>query len=500
MEDEQLKPYPPGDYDVVVVGTGPAGLQTSYALTRAGVANHALLSADDAPAGMFRRFPIFERLISWTKPEAPCERQTREYEWYDHNSLVADEPENRGLVAGFMDRSFDVPSRAEMEAGIAAFVERTGIQARYGCKWEGTRRDGECFILETSDGEYRCRAAVFAVGVTEPWAPAIAGGEHASHYVETGPASAYRDKRVVIIGKRNSGFELAYGLLPWARELVLVSPRPVDISVLPSSPLRLRYLQPFEEYVRGSAGTFVVDGSIAGIQRDGAGLRVLADGTSWPGRLEFEADEVILATGFKAPLGDLRELGVVTVLNDRVPGLTPFWESISVPGIFFAGNVTMGSRGLRKHGLAPNSTSVNGFRYNARVLARHLAERLGTASSPARLQADEVVPLLLGELARAPELWIQKGYLARVVSVHETEGIRDEGILPLEHFVDGGGGPDAAAAVIEVDPGGTIYPAVYVRRGGELSEHELDPHPVFAFDTDPYRQEVETLLAPLGLS
>jgi hypothetical protein len=39
-----------------------------------------------------------------------------------------------------------------------------------------------------------------------------------------------------------------------------------------------------------------------------------------------------------------------------------------------------------------------------------------------------------------------------------------------------------------------------LRRGGELSEHELDPHPVFAFDTDPYRQEVETLLAPLGLS
>ena len=31
---------------------------------------------------------------------------------------------------------------------------------------------------------------------------------------------------------------------------------------------------------------------------------------------------------------------------------------------------------------------------------------------------------------------------------------------------------------------GTIYPAVYVRRGGELEEHELDPHPVRAFDGD----------------
>ncbi len=494
---EELNPFPPGDYDVVVVGTGPGGLQTSYCLSRAGVTNHALLSADDAPGGMFRRFPIFERLISWTKPDAPFDQQTREYEVYDHNSLVADEPEARALVAGYMDRSFDVPARAEMESGIVAFAERAGVRARYSCRWTGTRREGERLVLETSDGEYRCRAAVFAVGMTEPWAPPLPGSEHATHYVETGPAAAYRDKRVVIIGKHNSGFEIAYGLLPWARELVLVSPRPVNISVLAHSPLRVRYLQPYEEYVRGGAGTCVVDAAIARIERHAGGLRVVADGTTRAGRFEFGADEVILATGFQAPLGDLRELGVVTTTNDRVPSLTPFWESISAPGIFFAGNVTIGSRGLRKNGLAPNSSSVNGFRYNARLLARHLAEQLGIAQPRPRLRAEEVGPLLLHELARAPELWIQKGYLARVVSLHESEGIRDEGILPLEHFVDGGGGPDAAAVAIEVDPDGMIFPTVYVRRGGDLTEHELEPHPVLAFDGDPYRESLEAALGPL---
>jgi len=234
-----------------------------------------------------------------------------------------------------------------------------------------------------------------------------------------------------------------------------------------------------------------------GIERGADGFRVTADATTGDGRVVLVGDEVILATGFRAPLGDLRELGVVTVMNDRVPALSRFWESVSVPGIFFAGNITIASRGLAKDGVAANSSSVNGFRYNARVLARHIGERLGFEQPRPALAGADVVPLLLDELARGPEVWIQKGYLARALSFSD-DGIRDEGILPLEHFVDGGGGGrDAAAVAVEMSANGTIYPAVYVRRAGELEEHELDPHPVRAFDGDGYRRDVELLLRPL---
>ena len=121
---------------------------------------------------------------------------------------------------------------------------------------------------------------------------------------------------------------------------------------------------------------------------------------------------------------------------------------------------------MRKHGATANSTSVNGFRYNARVMAGHIAEKhFGLRPARPRLQPDEVVPYLLRELARAPELWIQKAYLARVVSVNPERGIHDEGIVPLAAFVDDGT-EDACAVAVEYDADGTIVPVLYVRKVG----------------------------------
>jgi len=491
------RPYPPGDYDVVVVGSGPGGLQVAYCLARAGVERCAHLSRDSGPGGMFRRFPIYQRLISWTKPDAPFERGTREYEWYDHNSLLGDVPDHQALAPMFMDRAFDLPARHEMESALVEFAKRGSVGVRYGCEWLSTRREDDGFVLVTSDGEYRCRACVFAIGATEPWTPAIPGLEGAPHYTDTLTPEQYAGKSVFIVGKRNSGFEVAQGLLPWARKIVLASPRPVDTASLAFSPLRLRYLQPFDEHVRGGSGSYVVDAAIERIERHADGYRVRANGTSWQGELVLDSDAIVVATGFRAPLRDLPEVGVATVNEGRLPAQTPFWESVSVPGIYFAGNVTSASPGLRKHGATANSTSVNGFRYNARVLARHIAEKHFGLDAERRLLArDEVAPYLLVELARAPELWIQKGYLARVVSVHREHGIRDEGIVPLAEFVDRGGG-DACAGAIEYDADGTIVPVVYLRRAGRITEHHLPPHPLHAFDTDTHRDELAAHLAPL---
>jgi hypothetical protein len=72
-------------------------------------------------------------------------------------------------------------------------------------------------------------------------------------------------------------------------------------------------------------------------------------------------------------------------------------------------------------------------------------------------------------------------------------GIRNEGIVPLQHFVDSTG-PDAVAATVEMDAEGTIYPVVYLRRAGTI-ERELimDPHPLHAFNGPEYRGALDEL-------
>ncbi|MBI2324881.1 MAG: NAD(P)-binding domain-containing protein [Chloroflexi bacterium] len=491
------RPYPPGEYPVVIVGSGPGGLQLSRSLSELGV-RHAVISQDPSAGGMFRRFPFFQRLLSWTKPYAPCPRTEREYERYDWNSLVSEDVAARAIMPDLMDGTSYFPSRPEMERNLVAFAERAGVSVRYGCRWEGTRADGGAFVLTTSDGEYRCRFAVFAVGVAEPWRPETPGIELATHYADTREAHTYADREVFIVGKENSAFELASGFLQWAKRIVLASPSPAKLSVTTNSlvGVRARYVQPYEDNVLGG-GVLVLNASIQEVARTGERFTVKIRRSNTNEEQVFEADDVIAATGWIPPLRDLPKLGVVTFGRNRLPALTPFWESVSLKGVYFAGTITQAAAGLKKNGIPANSGGVNGHRYNGRVLARHLARsHFGVEIPRPKLRAADVSGFLLHELDHGPEMWHQRSYLCRVVSVTPADGVRDEGIWPLAHFVDSEG-PDAVAATIEANAQGDNYPAFYIRRGGRVTEHLLDPDQRMRYDTPDRRSDLAAILRDL---
>ena len=114
------------------------------------------------------------------------------------------------------------------------------------------------------------------------------------------------------------------------------------------------------------------------------------------------------------------------------------------------------------------------------------------------MKADEVIPFLLAEASRGPELWHQRSYLARVVSIDPSSGIADEGIQPLANFVDDERGGDGVAITLESNGRDDPYPTVYIRRRGQAPrERTLRPDPLLDFEGPAYQRELAAALEPI---
>ena len=129
-------------------------------------------------------------------------------------------------------------------------------------------RTASAFVLETTRRRVPRPIARSSRSASPSRRAATPGIELAAHYADTRPAETYAGKRVFIIGKQNSGFELASGLLQWARRSSLASPSPAKLSVNTKSlvGVRARYVQPFEDHVLGG-GVSILDASIGAIER-----------------------------------------------------------------------------------------------------------------------------------------------------------------------------------------------------------------------------------------
>jgi hypothetical protein len=180
-----------------------------------------------------------------------------------------------------------------------------------------------------------------------------------------------------------------------------------------------------------------------------------------------------------------------------VPAQTPWWESATRPGIFFAGTLGQGSAGLKKHGLPANSGAVHGARYNARVLARRIATaRLGRATDANAISPDAIVDRLVLEVATNPALWHQKAYLAWVADAAPDGGFVDAGIQPLAHALDGSG--DAVILTVEADGTGSTYPVLYRRTARGVAETVLDGDVFLRFGGEGHRRVFEEAVGGLS--
>ena len=357
---------------------------------------------------------------------------------WDWNSLLTDNYEF--TFPQFSDRLY--PRAEELLRYFRGFSEKYKLAIKYNTRVNSVTRgpSGQFVVTDDKGRQYLTRRLVIATGTSQPYVPRISGIELAEGYENVSMRrSDFKDQRVLLIGKGNSGFEIAESVLDWCKLVHLASPTPVRMAwkTRHAGDLRAHYTRLMDAYqLKMLHG--VLDCTVESIEKRADGKFVVtviyshAEGE----RERIVYDRVVRATGFKFDdsifVDGTRPL---LVMDNRFPNMTSGWESTNVPDMFFAGTL-MQMRDFRKAA----SPFIDGFRYNVRTLYHLLEHRYYGQPLPGEdlpLDAESVSRAILGRICRNSALWAQFGYLCDAIRIDDrTQRAMYFFELPLDYVHD----------------------------------------------------------------
>ncbi|GAA1017885.1 pyridine nucleotide-disulfide oxidoreductase [Acrocarpospora pleiomorpha] len=417
----------------LIIGAGPAGLQLSYYLKRAG-ADYVTLERTEAPGAFFKEFPRHRRLISLNKVHTVEDEPEIKLRW-DWNSLLNDSPD---LMFPKYSSEY-LPGADDLVRYLADFEREHELNVRFMTPVDRIEKIDGRFHVHTPAETYVAECVIVATGWGGPNIPDIPGIELATGYEDMEvEGSAYAGQRVLVIGKGNSAFETAQAILPHAAIVHLASPHGV----------RLAWHTKHPGDVRGQYGAFldsywfktlhgVLECDINRIWREEDHFKAAITYTLANGEQALlEYDSVIRCTGFtmdRSIFDDSCRPDMAP--NGRIPAIRPDWQSANVDGLYFAGTL-MQARDFKQ----ASSAFIDGFRYNLRTMTALLAERY--ESTPLDRQ---VIPLdheklgatMLDRVNWSSALWTQFEYLCDAFVIDRASGqIQHYQDLPEDYAVE----------------------------------------------------------------
>jgi thioredoxin reductase len=392
--------------DYLVIGAGPAGLQLGYFLQRAG-REYLIVEAGPTPGTFYRTFPRHRRMISINKPHTGWHDAEKDLR-VDWNSLLSDDPALR--FTHYTGAYF--PHADDYVRYLTDFGR--GLNIRYGCRVSRVGRCDGGFAVTCEDGNrIEARTVIVATGFSAMNVPPIPGIETTERYwdmpVDPG---GFTDQRVLIIGKGNSAFETADNLTETAAVIHVAGPRSIRFAWRTHFIGHLRAVNNnFLDTYQLKTQNMVLDGDILRIERRADEYLITFAYARRDKVVQLAYDRVITCTGFRMdPSVFAADCRPALTIDDRFPALTAEWESVNVPGLYFAGTLTQ-SRDFKKH----TSAFIHGFRYGIRALVHMLGQRYHGTEWPHRtVPVQALADAVLARINRASALFQQFGFLCDV--------------------------------------------------------------------------------------
>lgn len=388
------------DFEYLILGGGPAGLQLGHHLATAG-RSYLILEAGSGPGHAFRTFPRHRTLISSNKVYTGCDDPELNLRW-DWNSLLTDD--GRLLFGDYTRKYF--PPADKLVQYLTDYASCYNLSLRCNTRIVRVERlaGPEGFqLLDEQGSSWTCRRLVVATGLARPYIPPIPGAGLAEQYADVSVnPDDFINQRVLIVGKGSSAFETAENLIETTALIHVCSPNPLKTA-------------------RKSQNA-VLDATIERIERgeDGKLAVSLRHSHACGATEEIVYDRVIFCTGFRFDDSVFaEECRPELTINDRFPAQTCEWESTNVAGLYFAGTLTQ-MRDFKRTAAG----LLHGFRYNTRALFRMLEKKHHGGELPGREVEPTAEGLMLAAMARihrSSALWQQHGFLHDVI-VLPTDG------------------------------------------------------------------------------
>ncbi len=418
---------------IIIIGAGPGGLQLAYYLEKNNM-DYLILEKAAHAGHTFEYFPRHRQLISINKIYTGFDDNEINLR-YDWNSLLSDE--HAPLFKEYTKEYF--PDADDIVNYFRDYTTKHKIKVAYDAKVSKISKDGD-FRIETENGTvYTCEKLIMATGVNTPFIPKIKGIENCKTYVNTSvDPEDFINKRVLIIGKGNSGFETADNLVPTAAKIHVCSP----------TPLKLAWKTHFVGHLRAVNNNFldtyqlksqnaIIDGNIEEIKEvDGEYFVNIHYGHANGEVEELVYDEIIVCSGFRfdTTMFDESATPEMTIM-DRFPNQKSNWESTNVEGLYFAGAVTQ-MRDFKKS----TSGFIHGFRYNSKCLFHILDKDENNVNWPTEsleLASTTITKEIIGNVNRTSALWQQFGFIGDTIVIDkENDNVEYIHNIPIDYAMD----------------------------------------------------------------
>ena len=187
--------------DYIIIGGGPAGLQTGYFLKKY-KKNYLILEKSNNVGNFFKKYPIHRKLISINKVNTGNKNKDFNLR-HDWNSLLSDNDDL--LFTKYTKKYF--PDAKMLVKYLNDFYIKNNLNVEFNSEVKKIDKIHNTFYIYTKNKKYKTKKLIIATGLFKQNKIDIPGIINYSDL--TLNKTKFENKNVLILGQGNSAFEVA---------------------------------------------------------------------------------------------------------------------------------------------------------------------------------------------------------------------------------------------------------------------------------------------------